>query len=283
MVEINKTFLLAADLAGIGSMSLSSAITIMQMFGVNLALSPTVLLSTQSEGFGKTTKLSTAAFLQHSFSHWHQIGQEFSGALVAYYEDEQVGALLKQWLVTTKPSLVIYDPACADQGALYPNISVELLSQKKELLTLADVICPNLTEASLLTGIKSAASKSELYLKLLQALATSNPRADIVITGISLGEKRGCVWLDQGKLQYALTPTLASHFYGAGDVFSALLSGFLLKGLSFSKAIRVTTNLLYSTLVANLNSDRADSYGLDLSSLLADFILRKDDFDDVIN
>ena len=62
MVEINKTFLLAADLAGIGSMSLSSAVTIMQLFGINLALSPTVLLSTQSEGFGKTAKLSTAAF-----------------------------------------------------------------------------------------------------------------------------------------------------------------------------------------------------------------------------
>ena len=280
-IKTNQTFLIAQDLAGVGNLSLGSALTIMQAFDINLALAPTTLLSTQSEGFGSPAKLATDQFLQATLNHWDEIGQQFSGALLAYFEDASIGELFSQWLAKKDLPLVVYDPAFADQGQLYPNITADLLEQKRALLKLADVTCPNLTEAMFLTQTATKKEDPTYYQQLLTKLQElSKPTTKVVITGIKIKGQHGCVWLKAGQLQYALTPGIAKHFYGAGDIFAALLSSFLLEGQSFSKSVNLATKLTYVGLKDSAKAPVEARYGLSLSQVLAKITLERKDADD---
>ncbi|WP_281166067.1 bifunctional hydroxymethylpyrimidine kinase/phosphomethylpyrimidine kinase [Liquorilactobacillus sicerae] len=263
--------LIAEDFSAVGQLSMTAALPIMAAMAIPTASWPTNLLSTQTEGFGLPQHLETKDWIEQTQKHWQQVGLKLGGILIGYFDQEEIAQQLWQQLSLPSLRLRVVDPVMADEGKFYPEITAKHLQSLKRLCLRADVITPNLTEAGLLTGISYLACPDEAVLvKLLKNLnSLQPPNGKAVITGVVKNHQIGCCWLEQDQLQLVTYPCLPGHFYGSGDVFATLLTGFLWKNFSWSAAIKQAAALLYETLKQQANQlPQQRRFGIDLGYLL---------------
>ena len=163
----NKQLLVAEDLSAVGDLSLTVATPILQCQNIPVAVLPTSVLSTQSEGFGTPAILPTENWIKSTFNHWSKEQLDFSGILIGYFNNQVVGQELLHFIESHSLDLVVIDPAFADDGAFYPGLDDNHLATIKELLQHATVTTPNLTEAKFLTGLTELDNSYESLTKLL--------------------------------------------------------------------------------------------------------------------
>ena len=265
-IKFDEKMLVAQDLSAIGNLSLAVAIPILQVQKIPLAILPTSLLSTQSEGFGTPAVSDCYSFVKETFAHWQAQNVKITAALVGYIDNLATGEALYQYLKQAELDLVVIDPVFADEGKFYPNLDERHLVLQKKLLQVADFATPNLTEAKFLTG----QTQNDLDLTKLayevERLLRSGGRA--VITGVELDGQKGCIWLEDGQLKTCVLPKVTGHFYGSGDVFAALLASFLRQKVPFEQAIKQATRLTQQALIQTADQNVDRSYGIYLGELL---------------
>lgn len=267
---MQKRLLLAQDLSVVGDLSLTVALPLLEVQGVKTLPLPTSLLSTQSEGFGVPYILQCRSWLEQTLAHLQELELAIKGALIGYLDDLATGQALLAFLQKQNLALTVIDPVFADEGKFYPNLGPKHLALQKELLQVADYATPNVTEAQFLTGLQLSdePSPKELRTLLEQTKRLMRPTGQVVITGVSFGAEKGCLWFEDGTVQQCSYPKLAGHFYGSGDVFSALLTGALWQGNSFSQAIRSATKETYAALCETAKNYPKRQEGIDISRLL---------------
>ena len=121
-IKFDEKMLVAQDLSAIGNLSLAVAIPILQVQKIPLAILPTSLLSTQSEGFGTPAVSDCYSFVKATFAHWQTQNVNITAALVGYIDNLATGKALYQYLNQAKLELVVIDPVFADEGKFYPNL-----------------------------------------------------------------------------------------------------------------------------------------------------------------
>ena len=140
------------DLCGYGKCSLGVAIPVLSAAGCDVCPVPTSLFSAHTR-FPKWYMHDTTDMLDAYLDAWVEEGIEldavYSGFLGA---PEQVGAI-KRLYREHPQALRIVDPVMGDGGKRYPTYTPELCEAMAALVDGADVLTPNLTEASILTGI----------------------------------------------------------------------------------------------------------------------------------
>ncbi|MER1300107.1 PfkB family carbohydrate kinase [Ligilactobacillus salivarius] len=273
----NKQLLVAEDLSAVGDLSLTVATPILQCQNIPVAVLPTSVLSTQSEGFGTPAILPTENWIKSTFDHWSKEQLDFSGILIGYFNNQVVGQELLHFIESHSLDLVVIDPAFADDGAFYPGLDDNHLATIKKLLQHATITTPNLTEAKFLTGLTELDNSYESLTKLLLAMKKLiHPGGNVVITDIVFENKHGCVYEQDGEVTFYSYPQLPGHFYGSGDVFSALLTSFLWHGKDFHQAVKKTTKLTFNALMETATSHRERRYGINLSRLLQLLILENE-------
>lgn len=262
--------LVAQDLSAVGSLSMQVAIPILNTFGFRISLLPTTLLSTQTEGFHQPVKQTLSPWITQTFAHWQRENIHFSSGLIGYLGAAQLVEQLINFIDQTTLAEVIFDPVMGDEGKPYPGLPADYPKALNALLTKAHIAIPNMTEAQLLTGIsvRQRPAKNEKQ-QLLTALESNMPAGShAIITGVAVKDQLGCIWLENGTVQFAGHPSLPGHFYGSGDVFAALLTGFLKQGTSLKLAIQRATDGTYLALQTTLKSPLERRFGIDLAALL---------------
>lgn len=263
--------LIAQDLSAVSTISMSVAAPILAAFGRSLAILPTSLLSTQTEEFGVPAKANLAQWLPAVFKHWETQHINMAGTLTGYLGSELVIDSLTEFISQQPDQLIVIDPVMADQGTLYPGLSTEYPIHMRKLIRLASVIVPNLTEAQLLTKIVTPANCSiEHYQPILNTLQNLSAKdSHAIVTGITHKHQLGCVWLDDHQhVQFAGRPILSGHFYGSGDVFAALLTGFLTNQEPLASAIDYATRGTFSALQDTDNANTPCKMGIQLAQLM---------------
>lgn len=265
-IKFDEKMLVAQDLSAIGNLSLAVAIPILQVQKIPLAILPTSLLSTQSEGFGTPAVSDCYSFVKETFAHWQAQNVKITAALVGYIDNLATGEALYQYLKQAELDLVVIDPVFADEGKFYPNLDERHLALQKKLLQVADFATPNLTEAKFLTG----QTQNDLDLTKLayEVERLLRPGGRAVITGVELDGQKGCIWLEDGQLKTCVLPKVIGHFYGSGDVFAALLASFLRQKVPFEQAIKQATRLTQQALIQTADQNVDRSYGIYLGELL---------------
>ncbi|MCI1633902.1 MAG: bifunctional hydroxymethylpyrimidine kinase/phosphomethylpyrimidine kinase [Liquorilactobacillus nagelii] len=281
-MENPARILLTEDFSAVGQLSTTAALPLLSAFKVPLAILPSSLLSTQSEGFGTPISLSTTEWAAKTLEHWKFAGIQLSGSLIGYFAEQQFGELLLS-KVTVSQRLTLLDPVMADNGCFYPAITSSHVKILQKLLARSLFCTPNLTEACFLLNQPYVAQPTEKQLAdWLQRLQEKQLKGGkTVITGITLAEQTGCVWLEAGQLQFAMYPNLAGHFYGSGDVFAALLFGLLWQKVPWSTAIKLATFFLHDSLKRQVQlTDIQRRFGIELGPLLVkieNFLVEKAD------
>ena len=265
------------DVSCVGKCSLTVALPIISSMGIETAVIPTAVLSTHTmfEGF---TFHDLTREIEPIFNHWKKEGFTFDALYTGYLGSFEQLDLAKELFNTFgENSLKLVDPCMADNGKLYPGFTVEFARAMKDVCACADIICPNLTEASFLLDIPYTTSYDEEYVKDILKQLTDLGCKKAVLTGISLEEgKLGAYSYDSinDEYYYYQNDEEPKHFHGTGDIWASTLCGALVNNKSFEEAIQIACDYVKECIRLTLLEDNHNEYGVNFEEAIP-YLIKK--------
>ena len=266
------------DVSCLGKCSLTVALPIISAMGVECSIVPTAVLSTHTMFSGFTCKDLTDQ-IEPIAAHWKESGLGFDAVYTGYLASaEQIDYVCAFFdAFRREGSLIVVDPVMADNGKLYPAFGPDFPAQMARVCAKADLILPNLTEASLLTGLPYRTEHDEVYIKeMLQALAALGPRY-VALTGVSFEpDKLGVMYYDTVTGQYGsyFTQRLPASFHGTGDIFASTCVGGLTRGLPLGDALALAADYTVESIRLTLESPDANWYGVEFERAIPYLVQR---------
>lgn len=237
------------DLSGIGKCSLTVAIPILSALKVQCCPFPTAILSSQT-GFSEYTFLDLTQEMRGYSQVWNNLNLDidtiYSGFLGSIDQIDIVSDFIKD----NKASMVIVDPVLGDDGALYPIFSTKTCKKMKDLVTLAHLITPNLTEACLLTNRDYNINfTDEELLDIAIDLCNLGPNK-VVITGIIRDNTIYNLSYDKELNHhsfYGLEYNKRSYS-GTGDIFVSIICGLITNNYDLDFALKTASDFIYKAI-----------------------------------
>ncbi|HUT44516.1 MAG TPA: pyridoxamine kinase [Desulfobacterales bacterium] len=231
------------DLSGCGRTSLSVVIPILSAMGIKVCPLPTAVLSSHSryEGYHFA---DLTDHMQPVIDHWKKLKVVFdaiySGFLGSYKQIRIVQGMIDAF--TTENQFVVIDPVLGDNGKMYGPINKEMVSEMKSLIQKADIITPNLTEASLLLEKPFHPDIGEEDIKEWMLRLSYMGPGIVVITSVpdkTPGKKFSVIAYNKNGSRFWKVPIdyIPADFPGTGDCFTSVLTGALLQGDSLPIAL----------------------------------------------
>lgn len=266
------------DISCLGKCSLTVALPIISAMGVECAILPTAVLSTHTMFQGFTCKDLTDQ-IGPIAAHWKKEKIHFDAIYTGYLASAEQADDVCRFFDTfkTEDNLIFVDPAMADNGKLYPAFGPDFPSQMAKVCAKADVIVPNLTEASLLTGMPYQTEYDEAYIKdVIGALAKLGPRY-VAITGVSFEKGRlGVMSYDQKTGEYFtyFNEHLPVSFHGTGDVFASTAVGGLMNGLDLGQSLALAADYTVECIRMTTQTPEANWYGVEFERAIPYLVSR---------
>ncbi len=262
------------DMSGFGRCSLAVIIPVISAMGIQCVPVPTAVLSTHTGGFTDFVFRDMTDFINPCREHYKKLGIKFDAIYSGFLASEvQVDSCLKFFEAFPDAKRIV-DPVMGEDGVKYQTYTPELVARMKELVRKADVITPNLTEASMLLDEKYPEKLSEKetrgWLERLCRMAVS-----AVITGIPLdnGEHANvCLDGKTGEYTFISWEPLPASFPGTGDIFASVLTGKLIAGESLSDAAEAATDFAHHAVEVTMDNGQPTRNGVEFERILSDLI-----------
>lgn len=264
----DKRLLTIQDISCVGQCSLTVALPIISAFGTECSVLPTAVLSTHTAGFKGYTCRDLTDDMPAILNHWLKEKLDFSviytGYLCGTKQIELVGDIVKK--TKQEHGLFIVDPVMADNGKFYPGFDIEFAKEMAKLCSIADVIVPNITEATYLTDmpyIESGYTKE--YIEELLDKLTELGAKKIVLTGVSFDStKLGIAVRDSesGDTFYYFNEKIPHSFHGTGDVYSSSLAGALSIGKDIYESASIAVDFTVEAMKLSYEERNSHWYGV---------------------
>lgn len=246
----SKNILMIGDMPGCGKMGLAGMLPILSSMGHSIYNLPTALVSNNFD-YGRFSVLDTTGYMRETIRVWRELGFQFDCITTGFLASGDQVELLRDFIDNQRKGdfLVVTDPILGDGGKLYNGSTQETVDNMRRFLGAADVIVPNLTEGEFLTGEYLGREKltDEEARRVLNSLLALGPKSAVITSGREQETGRHVVWGFDGKAgEYFTVPYrfIKAHFPGTGDIFTALLTGQLLRGKSLPQAVGKAVELL---------------------------------------
>lgn len=250
------------DLSSFGKCSLTAALPVLSVMGVQACPLPTAILSAQTEypSFFYEDLTDKIPIFE---DEWAKLSVEFDGIHTGYITGKEQIVHILHFLETfyKENTLLLVDPVMGDIGQAYLNFDHHLLAEMKELVKQADVITPNITECCLLTGISyESLLRYRDEKDFLQAVQEASQKlqqttnAHIIITGIhspsiqANSQFIGNMYTNATDTTYSLVPYNGKSYSGTGDLFASVMMGSLMRGEDFKTAIKLAETFLSAAI-----------------------------------
>lgn len=261
-----KRILTIQDISCVGKCSLTVALPIISALGVETAIIPTAVLSTHTMFSDFTFKDLTDDIIPIT-RHWKKENIQFDSIYTGYLgsidQVDIIAALFDNF--KTEDNLIIVDPVMADNGKLYASFDQAFAAKMATLCAKADIIIPNITEASLMTEMEYKESYDEAYIhKMLSRLADLGANISI-LTGVSYEEGTlGVVGYDKinNEFYYYKHRKINTSYHGTGDIFASTLVGALGNGLTWKEAIPIAADYTARCIELTLADSKGKWYGV---------------------
>ena len=271
-----KRILTIQDISCFGKCSLTVALPLLSAMGIETVILPTAVLSTHTM-FKNFTCKDLSDQLKPITDHWKQEGITFDAIYTGYLgTEEEIDTVIG--IINTfrnENTLVFVDPAMGDNGKLYPAFDEHYARKNADLCAIADISDPNLTEASFMTGRPYRETYTEDYVKdMLLALAEIGTKTPI-LTGVSLSEgKTGAMGYDSEKKEFFSyqNDRIPAAYHGTGDIFSSVLAGAFVLGISRTEALRIAADYTAQTIAETLRNPENPWYGVDFEATIPSLI-----------
>ena len=239
------------DLSGLGKCSLTAAIPVISVMGVQACPLPTAVLSNQT-GYESYYCDDFTYHMDAYMKEWKKRGFHPDGIYTGFLSDErqadQILSFLREF--ADNDTLILMDTVMGDQGEVYPVYSEGMRKRLMDLAGYAQVITPNLTEALLLLGNKDEMERQwkefktlpvEVFMgeieKIGKTLEETYDLRAAVITGIDLPGSDGTLRMgnlirENKETDWVIGIKTGGSYSGTGDLFASVLSAGLVKGFS---------------------------------------------------
>ncbi len=261
-----KRIVTVQDISAVGKCSLTVALPIISACGVECGVMPTAVLSNHTQFSGWTFHDLTDE-ITPICDQWQKEGIGFDAIYTGYLGSFRQIELVEDMIARfkTKDSLVIVDPAMADNGKLYYGFTPEFAKRMGELCGKADLILPNLTEAAFMLGEKylETYTKEEIR-ELLKKLAALGAKK-VALTGISYKEDEIGVEMYDSETDSFFSyfgKKYPVSFHGTGDIFSSAVVGAHCRGKSLEEALKIAVDYTAECIRLTLDDPDHRTYGV---------------------
>lgn len=258
------------DLSCFGRCSLTIALPVLSAMGCQCCPLPTALLSAHT-GFTGGSFLDLTEEMQHIADHWARIDIHFDGIYSGFLGSAAQIGTVRQFIGRFRGTgLVVIDPVLGDHGQAYRTCTLELCNGMRRLAESADIITPNLTEASLLLEQSYETIQAIDPAETVRRLSLEGRRS-VVLTGYSTGDgQTGALCFDRadGSIQAVQVQRVPRDFSGTGDLFTSVLTGAMVKGVPLIQAARTAADFVQSCAARTLAAGNTDGEGVDFEPLL---------------
>ena len=228
---MNKKILLINDLAGYGKVALSAMIPVLSHMKYETYNLPTAIVSNTLD-YGKFDILDTTEYMKNTLNVWEQLGFTFDAISTGFIVSQEQTEIITQFCEekSARGSLVFTDPIMGDDGKLYNGVTGDTVALMRKLISVADYITPNYTEAAYLAGMpyhEEGATLDEFHamINFLRELGAKS----VVITSAKIKgeEAKSVIGYDDREDAYFRTDfeEIPVRFPGTGDVFSSVFIG----------------------------------------------------------
>ena len=250
------------DLSGLGKCSLTAAIPVLSVMGVQACPLPTAILSNQT-GYESYYYDDYTKHIDAYTDEWTKRGLTLDGIYTGFLGSELQAEKILRFIDTfQKPdTLLLVDPVMGDSGQTYDIYTETFGAQMKRLVQRADVITPNLTELCILTDTDyhslTSQSHSSDYLDTVASLGRrllSLGIKTVIITGILYKAPTDTEtrYYNLVLEENAVTPVSSAihggSYSGTGDLLASVACAGMVLGDSALESVRRGVHFLETAL-----------------------------------
>ncbi len=255
--DSQKKIAVINDLSGFGRCSIAVELPIISAMKIQCCFVPTAVFSNHT-GFQSFFLEDFTDKMRPYTDEWRKLELHFQGICSGFLGSPQQIAIVTDFIkdFKDKDTIVIVDPVMGDYGKMYPTYTMETCLKMRELIPLADIITPNLTEACILAGIPYEEKWSrKRLLWLAEKLSAMGPKK-VVITGIIQGEFIANYCFEKGKEPRIFrTIKAGTQRSGTGDIFASIIAADAVNGVPFEQSVRKAGRFIKKCIVKSVEMD----------------------------
>ena len=280
------------DLSGMGKCSLTAAIPVISVMGIQACPLPTAVLSAQT-GFPSYYCDDYTDRMDAIMEEWKKMDFYPDGIYTGFLADARQADKAVEFIeqFAKEDTKILIDPVMGDNGEEYPIYTEALCEKMRFLVRRATVITPNLTEALLLLyGAQHAhvlwkelsLMDEERLLKFTESTGKELSKefdTEVVITGIDLPAREnhqeiGNLICQDGVQTWVSTVKEGGSYSGTGDLFASVLSAGMVKGMdtvdSVRKAVKFLSKGIHDAVLEGTDRNEGICFERYLSELAAE-------------
>lgn len=280
------------DLSGMGKCSLTAAIPVISVMGIQACPLPTAVLSAQT-GFSSYYCDDYTDRMDAIMEEWKKMDFYPDGIYTGFLADARQADKAVEFIeqFAKEDTKILIDPVMGDNGEEYPIYTEALCEKMRFLVRRATVITPNLTEALLLLyGAQRAhvlwkelsLMDEERLLKFTESTGKELSKefdTEVVITGIDLParenhQEMGNLICQDGVQTWVSTVKEGGSYSGTGDLFASVLSAGMVKGMdtvdSVRKAVKFLSKGIHDAVLEGTDRNEGICFERYLSELAAE-------------
>ena len=240
--------------------------------GVQVCPVPTAVFSTHTGGLGEVERRDLSDFTLPCLEHYRRLELEFECIYSGFLSSEEQIDHCLNFFSSYPNALAVVDPVMGDHGHAYRTITPKMQSRLTELVSVADVITPNLTEACILLNIPfqteglSRSQAKSLLVRLSElgpnyVVITGAPMASGKVANIGYDRQNNSFWC----IECDYVPV---SYPGTGDLFASVLTGGFLTGDSLPMAMGRATYFVERCIKTTFSYSSDTRYGVMLEKEL---------------
>ena len=280
------------DLSGMGKCSLTAAIPVISVMGIQACPLPTAVLSAQT-GFPSYYCDDYTDRMDAIMEEWKKMDFYPDGIYTGFLADARQADKAVEFIeqFAKEDTKILIDPVMGDNGEEYPIYTEALCEKMRFLVRRATVITPNLTEALLLLyGAQRAhvlwkelsLMDEERLLKFTESTGKELSKefdTEVDITGIDLParenhQEMGNLICKDGVQTWVSTVKEGGSYSGTGDLFASVLSAGMVKGMdtvdSVRKAVKFLSKGIHDAVLEGTDRNEGICFERYLSELAAE-------------
>ena len=261
------------DMCGYGKCSLGCAIPVLSAAGIDVCPVPTALFSAHTK-FPVFHMHDTTEMLNPYLDAWREEGVELDGVYSGFLGSAEQVAVIQRLYREYPGALRIVDPVMGDAGIKYPTYTDELCRAMAELVDGADVLTPNLTEASILTGIPYQGQDVpvEFVQQNADALLKMGAKTVVIKGVVHEGEAVIRNYIasaeEGGTVEEVSSELLPYMLHGTGDLFASALTAAIYTGRSTRDAVNFAGELVRDAMRVTLEQPDFEMRGVSFEPTL---------------
>lgn len=258
------------DLSGFGRCSLTVILPIISHMGVQCCPVITSIFSNHS-GYAEYFCDDYTDRMEQYITGWKKLGLEFEGIYTGFLGSERQIDIVCEFIdyFRSERTTVIVDPVMGDNGKKYATYTQKMCEGMKHLVSKANLVTPNITEACILTGRaykESGFTRKELF-EMADQISSYGP-SKVVITGICSKEGYVSDFIYENtegrkiKSKLISSKIVGSPRCGTGDVFASILSADAVNGVELETSVRKASAFIKKCIRRSIELEIPESDGV---------------------